>query len=140
MKYAYITMIVLCLLTSTSWSLSNPMIRNCRLAGGEFTVVEIQKSSTNKYDQWALCKFDQAYVGALDVMLFNSKESNPTSFTEYSKEATRCTGFIEVVNILNSDEQFLICKYSDSSIIDFKTLKLGRYNSANQKLNSYLGL
>ncbi|MES2803532.1 MAG: hypothetical protein V4654_13645 [Bdellovibrionota bacterium] len=31
MKFAYATVIVLCLLASTSWSASNPLIRNCNV-------------------------------------------------------------------------------------------------------------
>ncbi|MCM2353194.1 MAG: hypothetical protein NDI63_06205 [Pseudobdellovibrio sp.] len=136
MKYAYATMIVLCLLASTSWSASNPLIRNCNLAGGEFTVVEIQKNS----DQWALCKFDNAYVGAFDVMQFNTKEGNPISFNEYSTEATQCSGHVEVAQVIGTDKKFLVCQYADSSFIDLITLSLGVNAPENFQLNKFLGL
>lgn len=144
MKYAYATMIVLCLLASTSWSASNPMIRNCNLAGGEFTVVEIHlqnsKITGKNTDQWALCKFDNAYVGAFDVMQFNTKEGYPTSFSEYSSEVTQCSGHVEVAQIIGTDKKFLVCQYEDASIIDLVTLFLGVNAAENFQLNKYLGL
>lgn len=136
MKYAYATMIVLCLLASTSWSASNPMIRNCNLAGGEFTVVEIKSQN----DQWALCKFDNAYVGAFDVMQFNTKEGYPTSFSEYTSEAATCTGHVEVAQIIGTDKKILVCQYEDSSFIDLLTLSLGTNAPENFQLNKFLGL
>ena len=144
MKYAYATMIVLCLLASTSWSASNPLIRNCNLAGGEFTVVEIHlqnsKITGKNSAQWALCKFDNSYVGAFDVMQFNTKEGNPVSFDEYSSEATQCSGHVEVANVLGTDKKFLVCQYEDSSFIDLITLSLGVNAPENFQLNKFLGL
>ena len=134
MKYAYATMIVLCLLASTSWSASNPLIRNCNLAGGEFTVVALRD------DQWGLCKFDNAFVGAFDVMQFNTKEGYPTSFSEYSAEVTECSGRVEVAQVIGTDKKFLVCQYQDSSIIDLNTLSLGVNAAENFQLNKYLGL
>lgn len=138
MKYAYATVIVLCLLASTSWSASNPMIRNCRLAGGQFTVVETKGERVN--DQWALCKFDKSYVGALDVMLFNSKEVMPTAFDEYSNGIYECSGQIKAARVLNTTNDFLICQYGDNSIIDLNSLFLGFYSPENFQLNKFLGL
>lgn len=140
MKYAYATMIVLCLLASTSWSASNPMIRNCNLAGGEFTVVEIHQTNSKIRDQWALCKFDNAYVGALDVMLYNSKEAVPTSFSEYSTVASECSGHVEIALVLGTEKKILVCQYEDSSFIDLNTLFLGVSAAENFQLNKYLGL
>ena len=138
MKYAYATMIVLCLLASTSWSASNPMIRNCNQAGGEFTVVEIKNGQT--LDQWALCKFDKSYVGALDVMLFNSKEAFPMAFSEYTNDIYECGGLVLTARVLNTKTQFLVCQYEDKSIIDLTSLFLGLYSPQNFQLNKYLGL
>lgn len=139
MKYAYATMIVLCLLASTSWSASNPLIRNCNLAGGEFTAVEIHyKNSTS--DQWGLCKFDKAFVGALDVMRFNTKEGYPTSFSEYTSNITNCSGHVEVARVIGTDKTILVCQYKDSSFIDLLTLSLGVHAPENFQLNKYLGL
>lgn len=140
MKYAYATMIVLCLLASTSWSASNPLIRNCNLAGGEFTVVEIHLQNSKIRDQWALCKFDNAYVGAFDVMQFNTKEGNPVSFNEYSSEVTQCSGHVEVAQVIGTDKKFLVCQYEDSSFIDLITLSLGVNAPENFQLNRFLGL
>lgn len=144
MKYAYATMIVLCLLASTSWSASNPLIRNCNLAGGEFTVVDIHlqnsKITGENTDQWALCKFDNAYVGAFDVMQFNTKEGYPTSFSEYSAQASTCSGHVEVAQIIGTDKTILVCQFNDSSFIDLITLSLGVNAPENFQLNKYLGL
>lgn len=138
MKYAYATMIVLCLLASTSWSASNPMIRNCNLAGGEFTVVEMKDKKIR--DQWALCKFDKSYVGALDVMLFNTKESIPTAIDEYTTGIYECSGQVRVAQVLHTTKEFLVCQYADNSIIDLNSLFLGFYSPENFQLNKFLGL
>ncbi len=134
MKFAYATVIVLCLLASTSWSASNPLIRNCNLAGGEFTVVELQD------DQWALCKFANTYVGALDVMFFNTQTAEPIAFLEYAEEHTDCHGTLTTATVLNSTTEIELCRYNDDSFIDTATLNKGVQNTDNAVFNKYLGL
>lgn len=138
MKYAYAMIIVICLLSTTSWSAGNPMIRNCNIAGGEFVVVEVTDILTG-YDQWALCKFGNAYVGALDVMYFNNQTQTSESFTQYKNGAEVCTGKIIESQILQGST-LEICQYSDDSIIEIQTLKKGLTNSDNKQLNNFLGL
>lgn len=144
MKFAYATVIVLCLLSSTSWSASNPLIRNCNLAEGEFTVVEIAKDFdkpyTVKYDQWALCKLGNSFVGALDVMFFNTKTADPVSFVQYKNNTVACTGEIIEARVLQTNNIIWLCQYDDQSLIDLDTLHAGPYDSKNEKLNNYLGL
>jgi hypothetical protein len=139
MKYAsYALVIVICLLSSTSWS-KNPMIRNCNIAGGEFVVVEVT-DKLNGYDQWALCKFDQAFVGALDVMFFNDKTAKPISFSQYTSNVQSCNGHVLYARVLVSHEHVVLCQYEDSSVIEMNTLEGGTTASGNQVLNKYLGL
>lgn len=138
MKYAYATMIVLCLLASTSWSASNPMIRNCHQVGGEFSVVVIDEGKF--VDEVALCKIGSTYAGAFDVMLFNNVEAQPLAFTEYSSGITMCKGEIKVVNFVGSTETVKICQYADLSIIDISTLESGSSDEQNFLFNNYLGL
>ena len=134
MKFAYATMIVLCLLASTSWSASNPLIRNCNIAGGEFTVVELAD------DQWALCKFGNSYVGAIDVMNFNTLTADPVAFFEYAEEHTECHGTLTTATVLQSTTKIELCRYADNSFIDTATLSKGVQSSDNAALNNYLGL
>lgn len=134
MKFAYATMIVLCLLTSTSWSTSNPLIRNCNIAGGEFTVVELAD------DQWALCKFANSYVGAIDVMNFNTQAADPVAFVEYAEEHTDCHGTLTTAKVLNTTTKIELCRYNDNSFIDTATLSKGVQSSDNAAFNKYLGL
>ena len=134
MKFAYAIMIVLCLLTSTSWSTSNPLIRNCNLAGGEFTVVELTD------DQWALCKIGNAYVGAIDVMGFSTQTAEPIAFLEYAEEHTDCHGNLETATVLNTTSKIELCRYADNSLIDTTTLNKGVQSSDNEVFNKYLGL
>ena len=134
MKFAYATVIVLCLLASTSWSASNPLIRNCNLAGGEFTVVDTQDG------QWALCKFDNSYVGALEVMYFNTQMAEPIAFLEYAEEHTECHGTLTTATVLNTTTEIELCRYNDDSFIDTATLNKGSHHSDNAAFNNYLGL
>lgn len=136
MKYAYIMVIIISLLSSTSWSkTSNPMIRNCNnIAGGEFVVMD------TGYDQWGLCKFENSYVGALDVMFFNDQTAEPISFFEYAEQHTDCHGKVITATVLGTTEKFQLCQYSDSSMIDMATLSKGIFHSDNSALNKYLGL
>lgn len=134
MKFAYATVIVLCLLASTSWSASNPLIRNCNISGGEFTVVELQD------DQWALCKFGNTYVGALDVMYFNTVTTDPVAFFEYAEEHTECHGTLSTATVLNTTTKIELCRYNDDSFIDTATLTKGAHHSDNAVFNKYLGL
>ncbi|AZZ36310.1 hypothetical protein CIK05_05740 [Bdellovibrio sp. qaytius] len=134
MKFATATMIVLCLLASTSWSASNPLIRNCNLAGGEFTVITLPD------DQWALCKIGHAYVGAIDVMGFNTQTAEPTAFLEYAEEHTECHGALTTATILNTTTKIELCRYADNSFIDTQTLNSGVQSSDNEVFNKYLGL
>lgn len=134
MKFAYAAMIVICLLTSTSWSTSNPLIRNCNLAGGEFTVVELSD------DQWALCKIGTSYVGAIDVMSFNTQTAEPIAFLEYAEEHTECHGNLTTATLLNTTTTIQLCRYNDDSFIDTTTLTKGVQSSDNSVFNKYLGL
>ena len=131
MKYAAV--IVLCLLSTTSWSMTNPQINSCQHAGGEFVAVELADGS----DQVGLCKFGNAYVGALDVLYYKNKESNPTSFQEYKNGNTSCSGDVIDAQILQGDS-LQLCRYGDSSVIEMNTLQSG--SGSNPGLDRFLGL
>lgn len=110
------------------------MIKNCKLSGGEFKVIETEN------DQWALCKFKNSYVGALDVMHFNNLTADPISFMEFTQQNTQCRGQMIKAQFVGSQKTLLICQYPDKSIIDSETLFNGLNHPDSDKLRKYLGL
>lgn len=132
--------ILLSLMTFPSvfaWAVQkNPQIRTCHTLGGEFVVA----SSYN--DQIGFCRFGKALVGALDLTLFNNKETVPQSLSSYIKNQTSCEpmGRIETLTVLGGSESIPFCAYNDGSFIELGTLIKGSGSLDNNKLNKALGL
>lgn len=112
----------------------NPLIRTCNILGGEFVVA----NSSN--DEIAFCRFGKALVGALDLMLFNNKESITQSINSYMKNQTSCEGQIETMIVLGGGASYQVCTYQDGSLIELGTLIKGSSSADNGKLNAALGL
>lgn len=114
----------------------NPLIRTCNILQGEFVVA----NSSN--DQIGFCRFGKAMVGALDLMLFNNKETITQSINNYMKNQTSCEpqGTIETMIIAGGGDSLQICTYPDGSLIELGTLIKGSNSADNSKLNTALGL
>ncbi len=114
----------------------NPQIRTCHTLGGEFVAAQIP------HDEVGLCKFDQALIGANDLVLFENKESISQSISNYLKSNTSCepNGQITTAVVLGGLSSIQFCSYADGSMIDLSTLIKGQNSADNQKLNEALGL
>lgn len=114
----------------------NPLIRTCNILEGEFVV------ANSHDDQVAFCRFGKALVGALDLMLFNNKESITQSINSYMKIQTSCEpqGQIETMILVGGGSSYQICTYPDGSMIELGTLIKGANSADNSKLNTALGL
>ncbi len=112
----------------------NPLIRTCNSLGGEFVVANASS------DQISFCKFGKSLVGALDLMLFNNKESITQSINSYMKNQNSCGGQIETMIVLGGNINYQVCTYPDGSLIELGTLIKGTNSADNDKLNAALGL
>jgi hypothetical protein len=135
MKKAFLFVIVFA--SSIAFAIQkNPLIRTCNTLGGEFVVANAPQ------DQIAFCRFGKALVGALDLMLFNNKETITQSINSYMKSQTSCDplGRIETMIILGGGASYQVCTYPDGSLIELGTLIKGSTSTDNSKLNTALGL
>lgn len=114
----------------------NPLIRTCHILGGEFLIAKSQS------DEFGFCTFGKAIVGALDLMLFNSKESISQSINSYIKNHNSCepTGQVETLTVIGNGPRIQFCTYPDGSFIELGTLNKGQNSSDNLKFNEALGL
>jgi len=114
----------------------NPLIRTCNLLEGEFVV------ATSHNDQIGFCRFGKALVGALDLMLFNNKETITQSINSYMKNQNSCegSGTIETLIVVGGGASYQFCTYPDGSMIELGTLIKGSDSADNSKFNTALGL
>lgn len=114
----------------------NPLIRTCNNLEGEFV------AANSHNDQIGFCRFGKAVVGALDLMLFNNKETITQSISTYMKNQTACEpqGKIETMIVVGTGDSLQICVYPDGSFIELGTLIKGSGSADNTKLNAVLGL
>ncbi len=120
--------------TNMAVATQNPLIRNCRLAGGHFTEVKTHN------DQIGLCEFGHSYLGSLDVLHYFNQILVPTSVANYKENITHCTGEIIITQVLNTKVNITICQFSDGSIMDLRTLTHGSSDPNHAQLNQFLGL
>ena len=118
-KSAVLLISMLFSFTNNAFATQNPLIRNCHLAGGQFT--EVKTSN----DQIGLCEFGHSYLGSLDVLNYLNQILVPTSVANYKDQITICEGEVIVTQVLNTKVNITICQFSDGSIIDLKTLSHG---------------
>ena len=114
---------------------SNPQIRVCNLTGGAFNVAATEN------DQVGLCKFDLAYVGTIDLLNFHDRIQAVQSIQTYIDGIQSCEpyGQMKIVTLL-AGASVSVCVFNDGTMIEADTLKKGRYDSSNVKLNKALGL
>ena len=123
------------LLTATiSLATQNPQIRACRIAGGEFMVVNSAK------DQLGLCKFGLSLVGSIDILNKDARIEVPLSLFNYKKGMQVCASQNMAKVATFEGEEISVCQYYDGSIIDIETLASGKDSNRNALLNNVLGL
>lgn len=120
--------------TISSFAAENPQIRACRLAGGEFMVVNSPE------DQIGLCKFGPALVGSIDILNKDARIEVPLSLHNYKKGIQTCSSQNMALLMTFDKKELLVCQYYDGSIIDIDTLASGKNSGRNALLNSALGL
>ncbi len=120
--------------TQITLAFQNPLIRDCRLAGGLFTEVKTHN------DQVGLCEFGQSYIGALDVLEYTHQINVSQSIRHYKNNITSCAGQVLVAQVLNTKINITVCQYPDGSFIDLKTLTNGSSDPNHAQLNQFLGL
>jgi hypothetical protein len=124
---------VLTLLSTSAFAFSNPQIRACHQKNGEFIVTALGQ------DQIGLCKINNSYVGALDLMNYNVQFITK-SIENYIQNNTICISYKKSLIISDSGTQKMFCVFEDGSLMDLETLNTGRNSIINQALNSILGL
>lgn len=119
----------------TTLAASNPQMRACRVANGQFFVLD------TGLDQLGLCRIGYSVIGAIDLLNKDAAiEDMPFSVYEYSRGATTCEPD-HVTTFPNPGGSALkVCYYDDGSLIDLQTLIRGRNHPNNWYLNKALGL
>jgi hypothetical protein len=115
------------------FAISNPQIRTCLAENGEFTTLQIDN------DNVGLCKIGNSFIGSLDLVLLLENEVSE-SILNYSNHKLSCQGKIFDVFLLSANLPTSLCVHDDGSILDLKTLNLGRNSVENTALNTALDL
>ena len=138
MKFLFGVLILVSLISTTSWSETNPQTRACRLAGAEFLIVASQEFIQGD-DQVGLCVFSGgATLGSIDTLLFQNDETLSISALAYLNGEKICSGQIVNAHHLNTQIAMKLCQYDDLSVIDLKTLSKGLNHKDNKSLTDFL--
>lgn len=132
--------IVMILAGTSSWALNkNPLMRACRIEGGQFWVLNTDN------DDMALCFFGSSAVGAQALLSFKSGLGLAQSLQAYKNSAatslnTVCAdnGAVQVLGGDTEGHHFQICRFPDQSLIEAGTLWYGPYSSENEGLDRAL--
>ena len=131
-----ISLFLVCVLAGLSaWSSGNPQMRACRIANGQFFVLD------TGLDEIGLCRIGQSVVGAIDILNKDADiDDAPASLTDYRDGITECDPSRVVIFPNVAGTTLKICYYEDGSLIDLITLNRGKTSPLNTPLNKALGL
>ncbi len=113
-------------------SVTNPLIRDCQISGGEFVVTQ---------EDMALCKFGQSYLGAQDVVNYKHYQIISDGIKDFLGDVTYCKGEIIQTYPLgqtNPNQQLWLCLLDDKSIIDIFALARGPLSPRSAELVKFL--
>lgn len=114
--------------------LSNAQMRACRISGGQFLVGETTD------DQIGLCQLGVSLVGAIDILNKNARIEIPLSLHNYKRGVRECVEQNLARIYIDQNRTVDVCLYSDGTLIDLDTLRSGKENPRNFRLNRALGL
>lgn len=114
--------------TSVFAANNNPLMRTCRVEGGQFWILKTEAKS-----ELVMCFFNNAAVGAEALFQFKSNQGVAKSIQAYKTRkgsAVRggvCGSFAAtLVQGQDSEgQEFNVCRFSDNSLIEETTLWLG---------------
>ena len=129
-------------LISTSVLAENAQRRVCRISGGQFLGLDIQKPQK---DNIGVCFFSQmSQLGTISLIenLHNGTDSMAVNALKTTKQTKVMTceevGSFETVALTSTGESYSLCYFEDYSFIGLETLKLGWFSPFNQRLRSLL--
>ena len=127
--------LVLMITGASTWSASNPQMRACRAASGQYFILD------TGLDEIGFCRLGPSVIGAIDLLNKDAAmEEAPASLSDYRDGIADCEPS-NVSAIPNGAGNILkVCYYDDGSIIDLQTLSRGKNHSLNWQLNRALGL
>lgn len=115
---------------------NNPQIRVCHQTGGIFHVADAEG------DQIGLCQYDSSIIGTIDLLNYRDNIQGVQSLQTYLDGIQSCEpyGQTKTIQLINNGPRVIICDFTDGSMIDAETLKTGRHDPKNAKLNTALEL
>lgn len=120
-------------LSSATAMASNPMIRACTIAEGTFWVLEGGQ-------EYPMCFFDNAGLGALEFFKFKSNQGVSLAIQAYKAGSSSCqsAGAVQVQGSDSNGQTFQLCQFSDGSLVVASTLATGPGSAATAKLDQAL--
>lgn len=141
LKIAFFALVFLGL--SNASAQRNPQIRHCLILNGEFFVADTDS------DQFGFCQFGEAIIGTIDLLRYLDDGSEDgtdnrldvLSIQAFANNVKNCEPYGNQIEVKKPQaEKLMMCQFTDGSMIESKTLLLGRYSNSNWKLAEALGL
>lgn len=114
-----------------SFAQSNPMMRECRMSGGQFF------AGSGLHDEFALCFFDQSAIDALSLMKLKNGDSTIAIQIYLTGTDPECFNGLKET-LFGSNYEVKVCRFGDDSIITAETLKFGFGSPRNKKLDEII--
>ena len=127
------TLLAFLFISTQVLAVSNPLIRNCQMSGGQFLVFQTEGNDV------PTCHVGQSFIGAMDLMNHINQDQPSQSIIDYTSSIYFCQA--QQIQ-LKTTEGFAVdfCFYDDGSVIDMNSLYKGRYSADQKALNHALGL
>ena len=128
---AFLTIVLLATVSISQAAVRNPLIRVCHQKLGQFYVHDVKNLD------FAVCYFDESYLGALDLVQWSNGESRLAieALLSGSTAGKNCKDMgANLMQGHHSEGSYSVCRFSDGSTLDSVSLKRGLSHPKNSKL------
>lgn len=128
-----LSVLVLFSTTLTFAAPTNPLIRACLHASGEFVAANIPG------DQVGLCKVGASYISATTLMSYFDNLWVDDAGMAFATNAKNCwTGTLTATSL--EGQAIELCHFEDGSLLDLETVLTGPYDPRNAALKAVFGV
>jgi hypothetical protein len=126
--------LVVTVLSTLSFASNNPLMRVCRVSGGEFIGISIEQ------DEIPFCRYGQAMMGSEALLRAQDAELS-LAYQSYALQAAVGAPTCELAGAIGHEANGqTLCEFRDGTWIELKTLSRGRRAPENESLENALNV